>query len=194
MRVDASRGELRFSIINALPAERQILTAADSILAAVLLAVVTRATGPTIIFTTRALTVEKHKGQISLPGGAVESFDRGPIATALREAHEEIGLDPKYVEVLGLLDDSVTTSGFTVTPVVALVDPRAPLAADPREVAEVFEVPLALLRDPGNRSERLIEHRGTTFTDHRFVVDGKEIWGATGRIVAGFIAALERAR
>jgi 8-oxo-dGTP pyrophosphatase MutT (NUDIX family) len=160
--------------------------------AAVLVPFVFRDDEPRVIFTKRTMNVAKHKGQISFPGGMAEPDDGDPTATALRESHEEIGLDPSMVEVIGALDDHITTTGFAVTPVVGFVSPDAELAPDPVEVDEVFEVPVDRLMDPSHHDVEVIERRGTSFQNHRYFVDGgRVIWGATGRIIAGLVAALE---
>jgi 8-oxo-dGTP pyrophosphatase MutT (NUDIX family) len=178
-------------VLRALAGERATVDRSDLTRAAVLLPIVVRDDGPRLIFTTRTMNVAKHKGQISFPGGMTEPGDDGPEATALREAQEEIGLDPALVQVLGALDDQITITGFAVTPVVGFVDPGAELAPDPVEVQDVFEVPLAVLTDPARHDEELMEHRGERFRTHRYLADGdRVIWGATARIVTSFLAAL----
>lgn len=121
--------------------------------AAVLVALLRRADGPTVLFTRRTDTVRHHKGEISFPGGSREGLE-DPPATALREADEEVGLAPERVEVLGVLDDLPSVSGYLVTPVVAAVrEPPAAFQPQATEVLEPFEVPLALLLAPGVRQE-----------------------------------------
>lgn len=172
--------------------ERPTVEHGDLTPAAVLVPFVFRGGSPLVIFTRRTMTVAKHKGQISFPGGVTEPDDDGPADTALRESCEEIGLDPGQVEVLGLLDDQITTTGFAVTPVIGVVSAAAELAPDPAEVEELFEVPVEVLLDPARHDVEIIEHQGVRFRNHRyFVDDGHVIWGATGRIVAALIAALE---
>ena len=104
----------------------------------------------TVLLTQRTDHLNDHPGQISFPGGRAETSDADATATALREAHEEIGLEPFEIEVLGSLPTYTTSTGFIVTPVVGLVQPGAPLRPDPFEVAEVFEVPLAWLMNPAH--------------------------------------------
>ena len=111
----------------------------------------------TVLLTQRTDHLSDHPGQISFPGGRVEPEDADAAATALREAHEEIGLDTSYVDVLGALPTYTTGTGFIVTPVVAFVRPGFAVKADPFEVAEVFEVPLAFLMDPANHRRHAIE-------------------------------------
>jgi len=113
--------------------------------AAVLMPIVLREPQPTLLLTQRTAHLNDHAGQISLPGGRVDASDGSAIETALREAEEEVGLDRALVEVLGTLPDYLTGTGFRVTPVVSLVRPPLTLRADPFEVAEIFEVPLAFL-------------------------------------------------
>ena len=148
--------------------------------AAVLVPLLARPEGTTAIFTRRADHLSDHAGQISFPGGRVEAGDRGPVATALREAREEIGLAADRVEILGRLPICDTTTGFAVIPVVGQVTPPVDLTPDPTEVAEIFEVPLAFLLDPANR--RLVcrpDGRETHVLDY----DGRIIWGATARMI-----------
>lgn len=137
----------------------------------------------TLLFTLRTNDLPAHAGQIAFPGGKAEPFDADPVATALREAQEEIGLDPSYVEPLGALDLYLTGTGYRITPVVALVDPGAPLTLDPREVADAFEVPLGFLMDPANhqRHSRIIGGQERHF--HAMPFEGRFIWGATAGIL-----------
>ena len=114
----------------------------------------------TVLLTQRTDHLNDHPGQISFPGGRAEAGDADPVATALREAHEEIGLEPFEVEVLGSLPTYTTSTGFIVTPVVALVQPGAVLRPDPFEVAEMFEVPLAWLMNPANHQRHAFEFGG----------------------------------
>jgi 8-oxo-dGTP pyrophosphatase MutT (NUDIX family) len=142
--------------------------------AAVLVPFVERGGEVRVVFTLRASGLRMHGGQWSFPGGRVDPGDPSPAATALRETEEEIGLAPSLVEVLGELSDVVTSTEYIVTPVVGWLDAmHAPFRANPREVAEIAEVPLARLRGP-----ELVG--GRTWS---YVVDGRNIWGATARIV-----------
>ncbi len=127
---------------------------AASVAASVLLPLVLREDGLTLLLTRRTEHLSHHPGQISFPGGRAEARDGSPIETALRETEEEVGLDRRHVDVLGLLPPYHTGTGYLVTPVVALIAPPFTLRADPGEVAEIFEVPLAFLMD-GTHHQRL---------------------------------------
>ena len=122
--------------------------------AAVLVPLVERPEGVSVLLTLRTDHLTSHAGQISFPGGRTEELDSSPIETALRESEEEIGLHRRHVAILGVLPDYVTGSAYRVAPVVALVKPPFELTADPNEVAEIFEVPLAFLMD-GMHHQRL---------------------------------------
>lgn len=149
--------------------------------AAVLMPIVLRAQGPTLLFTQRTADLKDHAGQISFPGGRTELSDASPVDTALRETEEEIGLARRHVEVIGSLPEYFTGTGYRVTPVAGLIRPPFDVVPDPREVAEIFEVPLAFLMDGMNHQRRTIElpndlGRRTFYTMpyERFF-----IWGAT---------------
>lgn len=162
--------------------------AAHPIPAAVLIALVAHSE-PTVLLTRRARTLRNHGGQVSFPGGRIEPADSGPAEAALREAREEIGLEPRYVSVIGYLPDHMVISGFRVTPVVARVLPGFSLALD-EEVEEAFEVPLSFVFDPRNHRPRRHRFRGTDV--EIAMVDiaygGHQIWGAT----AGMLMTLQR--
>ncbi|QNA88337.1 CoA pyrophosphatase [Massilia sp. Dwa41.01b] len=113
--------------------------------AAVLVPLVARPEGLTVLLTQRTEHLSSHGGQISFPGGRAEELDSSPIETALRETEEEIGLHRRHIEILGVLPEYITASAYRIRPVVALVMPPFDLLADPNEVAEIFEVPLAFL-------------------------------------------------
>ncbi len=161
-------------------------------LAAVLVPLVTHADGLAALFTRRTDHLADHAGQISFPGGRVESGDRDPVATALREAEEEIGLAAGRVEVVGCLDVLDTSTGFLVTPVVGLVAPPVALSLDAFEVAEAFEVPLAFLLDPANRRREVIRRGARTREVDAFDYQGRTIWGATARMVINLHEILYR--
>ncbi|MCE9659128.1 MAG: CoA pyrophosphatase [Burkholderiales bacterium] len=159
--------------------------------ASVLIGIVLR-DEPTVLLTQRTDHLTDHPSQISFPGGRVEPSDADAVATALREAEEEIGLEPAWVEVLGSLPTYTTSTGFVVTPVVGTVRLGFDLRLDPFEVAEVFEVPLAWLMNPANHQRHAIEVEGVRrefFSIPWPGVDGEGrsrryfIWGATAAML-----------
>jgi 8-oxo-dGTP pyrophosphatase MutT (NUDIX family) len=156
--------------------------------AAVLIAIVVRESGLTILLTQRTAHLRDHAGQVSFPGGRCEPEDTSPVATALREAQEEVGIDPAQVEVIGQLPDYSTGTGFLVTPVVGLVTPPLNLKLDDFEVAEVFEPPFDFLLDVANHQRHQIEVRGALHEYWAMPWRGYYIWGAT----AGMLVSLQR--
>jgi 8-oxo-dGTP pyrophosphatase MutT (NUDIX family) len=142
----------------------------------------------TVLLTQRTAHLKNHSGQVSFPGGRAEPGDASAEFTALRETEEEIGLAMQRVEVLARLPDYRTRTGFRVTPVIGLVAPPLELAPDPREVAEVFEVPLAFLMDERNRQRRTREFQGQQVGYYVFEYGARVIWGAT----AGILVNLNR--
>jgi 8-oxo-dGTP pyrophosphatase MutT (NUDIX family) len=163
---------------------------ADPTPAAVLVPIVEREP-PTIIFTERPKTMRKHPGQVSFPGGRVEPDDDGPVAAALREAEEEIGLPRSHVEVIGTTDCYRTVTGFEVTPVVAVVRPGFTLTPHPGEVADVFEAPLHWLLDPARQAVRTAQWRGRERTYYEIMWEGRRIWGATAAMLVNLSRRLE---
>lgn len=148
--------------------------------AAVLMPIVMRADGPTLLFTQRTAHLNDHAGQVSFPGGRVELTDASAIDTALRETEEEIGLHRRHAEVLGQLPDYYTGTGFRIAPVVAVVHPPFDLRADPFEVAEIFEVPLAFLMNGMNHQIRTVAlPDGGNRIFYAMPYDRFFIWGAT---------------
>jgi 8-oxo-dGTP pyrophosphatase MutT (NUDIX family) len=162
--------------------------------AAVLLGVVMR-DQPTVLLTQRTAHLSTHSGQIAFAGGKSDPEDVDAAATALREAHEEVGLEARHVKVLGQLPIYITGSAFHVTPVVALISPDMTLQPNPFEVAHTFEVPLAFLMDPANHRWHRVEHEGV----HREWLsmpyqDGAHlrfIWGATAGMLRNFYRFLQ---
>jgi len=147
--------------------------------AAVLVPLVERPGGITVLLTRRTAHLHDHAGQISFPGGRVDRADADAQATALREAEEEVGLARDYVTPVGRLDTYVTRTGFEVTPVVGLVRPPETLTPDPFEVAEVFEVPLGFILDPASRQRHSRDYAGRTRYFYVFPWGQYYIWGAT---------------
>lgn len=142
------------------------------------------AQGRTVLLTRRTEHLKDHPGQISFPGGRVESGDLSLAHTALRETEEEIGLPSSAVEVIGYLPDYLTVTGYRVTPVVALLRAPFELSPDPFEVAEVFEVPLSFLMDPANHQTHSAFYRGSQRTYLAMPYQDYFIWGATAGIIA----------
>ena len=161
---------------------------AASTAAAVLVPIVAHAQGLTVLFTQRTAHLKNHSGQVSFPGGRAEPGDASAEFTALRETEEEIGVRPASVEVLARLPDYRTRTGYVVTPVIGLLTPPLALAPDPREVAEIFEVPLEFLLDERNRQRRTRELQGQTVGYYVFEYEQRVIWGAT----AGMLVNLNR--
>jgi 8-oxo-dGTP pyrophosphatase MutT (NUDIX family) len=157
--------------------------------AAVLLAVIQREE-PTLLFTRRTDTLARHSGQVSFPGGRCEASDLTPVETALRETFEETGIAPGFISVAGYLDRYLTGTGFDIQPVVGLLAEGFALAPDPREVAEVFEVPLAFLCDPANRRRESREIAGRQRRFYAFTYKEHEIWGATAAILVNLAERL----
>jgi len=159
--------------------------------AAVLVPLVERAEGLSVLLTKRTAHLDHHGGQISFPGGRLEEGDPDPVAAALRETKEEIGLDPARIEVLGRLDGYVTITGFAVVPVVGMVRPPFELRPDPFEVDEVFEVPLAFVVDPANRQRHYREGPdGTRRYFYALPYGPHYIWGATAAMLVNLAEAL----
>lgn len=158
--------------------------------ASVLVPLVDRPEGLTLIFTQRTAHLAAHAGQISFPGGGLEECDADDVACALRETTEEIGLPDANVEVLGRLDIYVTRTGFRVTPVVGLVRPPFDLNPDPFEVAEVFEVPLSFFLDPANRRRESRTVQGSERFFYAFPYGERYIWGATAGMLVNLCDVL----
>lgn len=162
--------------------------------AAVLVPMVMREHGLTVLLTQRTAHLHDHAGQVSFPGGRVEPEDPNPVATALRETLEETGLAHHHVDVIGRLPQYFTGTGFSITPVTALVRPDFELAPDSFEVAEVFEVPLAFLTDPRNYRLHLAQLPDGAVRRY-FSVPWQQffIWGATAAMLRGMYQVLAQA-
>lgn len=158
--------------------------------AAVLVPIVRRENGLTVLLTRRTAHLNDHAGQISFPGGRSEPADAGAAETALREAAEEIGLAAARVEVLGVLPQYVTVTGYRVTPVVGLVTPPLDLQPDDFEVAEVFEVPLTFLLEPANHLSNCVRYEGRERRYYAMPYRQYYIWGATAGMLMNFYVFL----
>ena len=150
--------------------------------AAVLIPVIDRAV-PTVLFTIRTQELASHAGQVAFPGGKIDPGDESPVAAALREAGEEVGLAPALIEPLGYLDLYLTFSGFRILPTVARVQPDFKLTLNPREVTETFEVPLDFLMTPENHQRRSREWKGIEREYYAVPFGDRYIWGITAGIV-----------
>jgi 8-oxo-dGTP pyrophosphatase MutT (NUDIX family) len=162
--------------------------------AAVLVPIIARPSGLTVLFTQRTAHLKSHSGQVSFPGGRAEPGDASPEETALRESEEEIGLPRGRVEVLARLPEYFTRTGFRVTPVVGLIQPPLELVPDPREVESVFEVPLAFLLDTRNHQRRTREFQGQSVGFYAMPYPSSEgeryIWGATAGMLVNLCRVL----
>ncbi len=147
---------------------------------------------PGVLLTKRTAHLRRHSGQVSFPGGRIDAGDPSAEAAALREAQEEVGIDPGQVEILGRLPDFVTGTGFRITPVLALLAPGVAVAASPHEVAEIFRLDLAVLLDPAAPRRRQVtmggEPREMWFWPH----PRHDIWGATAAILVHLAQRLRR--
>jgi len=159
--------------------------------AAVLVPIVARSSGLSVLLTRRTDHLSAHAGQVCFPGGRAEPCDANAIATAVRETEEEVGIAASFLEPFGYLDSLETVSGFSVTPVVAWLDERYSAAPDPREVAHVFEVPLAFFLDPENRRLMRLDYRGRMRDVFEYLHGGERIWGATAAMLWNLTRRLE---
>ena len=142
-----------------------------------------------VVFTERTHKVEHHKGQISFPGGGVDETDPSFEATAIREAHEEIGLLPEDVEILGRLDDTLTlVSNYVVHPVVGRIKPKTDFVVNPHEVERIIRVPLEVfLRAGAGDRDHWVEYEGVKYRTAAYQYKADLIWGATARIMEKFV-------
>jgi 8-oxo-dGTP pyrophosphatase MutT (NUDIX family) len=189
---DHRPGNLRFSRLR--PQSDPILAALalEALTpAAVLVPVVDRPEGPTVLFTVRAAHLRKHAGQISFPGGRLESADADALGAALREVEEEVGIGPQWVEPLGFLPDHAVISGFRVTPVVGRVRPWGEATLDRAEVQSVFEVPLDYVLDPGNYRLARRRVRGDEVEVTELAYGEHRIWGATAAILTSLYQLMQ---
>ena len=153
-------------------------------LAAVLVPIVIHKDGAALLLTERTADLPAHAGQVAFPGGKLDADDADLEACAIREAAEELGLEPAAIEVLGRLDDVPTPSKFVITPVVAVLAHEPTVSPNPREVAEWFYAPLAVLRDPSVLEDQgTREFMGISYPMFAYRIGGHLIWGATARMV-----------
>ena len=165
-------------------------TVIESHEAAVLVAITDRPE-PGILFTVRREDMRTHAGQVAFPGGRIDPQDEDAASAALREAWEELGLDPAQVTMCGTADRYRTITGFAVTPVVGVVPPDLPLAPHEDEVADWFEAPLAFVLDPANQRRVAAEFRGRTRHYFQIDWDGRRIWGATAAMLVNLSRRLK---
>ena len=190
----ASRSPIRLSDLKKAlrSAPRRRIEIAGFAPAAVLVPIIVRADSVTLGYTLRPQGMPTHAAQISFPGGRREPKDPDLTATALREAHEELGLEAAHIDVIGKIDDVATPRGFVITPVVGWLDDPPPIEADGREVEQYFEVEIDEFADPANfsyRGER--EIAGVTYRIPEYRVAGRVIWGATARITQRLLELIE---
>lgn len=162
--------------------------------AAVLVPLVLRPTGPTVLFTKRTAHLRTHGGQVSFPGGKAEPQDKGAVFTALRETSEEIGLGTDQVEVIGRLDTCTTLSDFRIVPIVGLVTPPFDLRPDPGEVAGVFEVPLESVIEQRLIERKRTEHQGRLWEYYALNWQQWHIYGATAGILKNLVDIVSRGK
>jgi 8-oxo-dGTP pyrophosphatase MutT (NUDIX family) len=161
---------------------------ASPVAAAVLIPLIDREAGLSVLLTQRAAHLKNHAGQISFPGGRIEPGDEGPLAAAMRETEEEIGLQREHLQIAGYLEPHLIISGFWVTPVVAFVSPAFSLRLDTREVESTFEVPLVHILDASNHHSRERSIGDATVQVYDIPFGDHHIWGAT----AGMLMSLYR--
>ncbi|HRE12611.1 MAG TPA: CoA pyrophosphatase [Usitatibacteraceae bacterium] len=176
------------ALLTADDIEKQRLAAAAGTLtpAAVLLALVNRPEGLTVVLTQRTAHLADHAGQISFPGGRMQAEDADAGACALREAEEEVGLVPAKVRLLGELPHYHTSTGYRVRPVVGWIEPPLDFRPDPSEVADVFEVPADFLLDPANHRHERAYYKGRLRHYWAMPWRGRFIWGATAGMLVTF--------
>ncbi len=159
--------------------------------AAVLVPIYWRDEQPHMVFTQRSVHVPHHKGQIAFPGGSIDLDDPDELTAALRETEEELGIPRSQVELLGALDDIITVTHFVVSPFVARIPVDFPYRPSEFEIAEVFDVPLAELADPTRLREQTVSFEERPYPIYYFDHGGRNIWGATGKILRQFLAVTE---
>ncbi len=168
------------------------MTTQDTLIpAAVLVPLIDRRDGVTVMLTERSQHLPDHPGQISFPGGRIDATDAGPAAAALREAQEEVGLSPQRVNIVSELDVYITRTGFHITPIVGLVRPPIDVQPNPAEVAEVFELPLAYAANPANYEQRARLHEGKRRNFYVLTYEDRIVWGATAGMLVNLAQVLQ---
>jgi 8-oxo-dGTP pyrophosphatase MutT (NUDIX family) len=161
--------------------------------AAVLIPIVDHAE-PTVLLTVRTTHLPDHAGQIAFPGGKIDRGDESPLAAALREAREEIGLEPHFVDPIGYLDVYMTALGYRIVPTIARILPGFGVAPNPEEVDDVFEVPLAFLMEEANHQTHSREWKGMMRTVYAMPFGDRYIWGVTAGILRNLYERIYRSR
>lgn len=184
----APSADARFSDDDLNPDARIIPSGVTPRAAAVLVPVVPRDDGLSLLLTQRTAHLASHAGQVAFPGGKIDAADADPIAAALRETEEETGIARSFVEPLGYLDTYLTGTSYRVTPVVALLRPGFTVTPHVGEVADVFEVPLAFLMDPGNHQRHSREWQGKERFYYAMPYGERYIWGATAGMIRNLYA------
>ncbi len=151
--------------------------------ASVLIAIVLREEEPTVVFTRRTQHLSSHAGQIAFPGGRADPVDATQHLTALREAEEEIGIDPSQVHIIGAMDTYQTGSGYRVSPIIGLIKPPVTFKANPDEVSEIFEVPLSFLMEAGHYQKIQRDWKGVARHTYAIPYHDHYIWGVTAGIL-----------
>lgn len=159
--------------------------------AAILMPIIPRPSGATLLMTVRSPDMPSHAGQISFPGGKAHPEDKTRIDTALREAYEEVNIPPDAVDVIGALGVHQGGLGFSVTPVIGIVDPDTDFRPCPREVDEIFETPLSYIADLNNHIIEQREHQGVKYNMFAVPFEGYHIWGLTAGILRTLAEALQ---
>lgn len=161
------------------------------VLAAVLIALVQRPEGLTVLYTERSPALRSHSGQVAFPGGKVDPTDAGPGAAAIREAGEEVGMVPQDARILGYLAPYFTGTNYLIMPVVATVRPSAPFVPNPGEVHSIFEVPLERIRRAENFTTFRVSRNGIEHSTWQLDHDGHRIWGITANLTRRFHELLQ---
>ena len=171
--------------------DRHLATSIENHARAAVLIAVTDKPEPGVVLTQRPEWLKRHAGEVAFPGGRMDAEDSDLIATALREANEEIGLDPEMVRVVGNGAAYFSATGFNVTPILGVIPPDLALTPDPGEVAEIFEVPLDFLLDPANSRRRSMDWEGTMRDFIEIEWQDRLIWGVTAGILHNLSRQLE---